>query len=189
MDYKSIFLSILLVPIAAVCNDARDKCIQQLEEQLFQKELELSNLGKMIEERDDYLASFGIDSKAIAKLMEKEVQKWKEKNPGKPFTEEARDQIKALIIHPAYEFSVAFFAACNNGVDIKDMLTGGLFRYNESDDAKEFESLKFYFIRCSIEQELLAALVKQYEKCIQDLLDISVEIESLQNNVNYRREA
>lgn len=180
MTCKSMLLGILLVPFAVVCSDAKDKRIQQLEEELFQKKLELSNLGKMIEERDDYLASFGIDSKAIAKLMEKEVQKWKEENPGKLFTEEARNQIKALIIHPAYDFSVAFFSACNNGVNIKGMLADGLFRYNESGDAKEFESLKFYFIRCSIEQELLAALVERYEKCIQDLLDISLEIENLQ---------
>lgn len=178
-----MLLSILLVPLAVVCSDAKDKRIQQLEEQLFQKKLELSNLGKMIEERDDYLVSFGIESKAIAKLMEKEVQKWKEENLGKPFTKEARDQIKASIICAAHEFSATFFAACDKNMNIKDMLTDGLFRQNESVGASEFDSLKFYLIRYALEHELMVALVKRYENCIQDALALWAEIESLQNNV------
>lgn len=181
MTYKGMLLSTLLVPFAIVGNDAADLRIQQLEEKFFQKELELSNLGKMIAERDKLLSSFSlIAHEHISVMLSREVKKAESKNGGNPLPEEEENKLKKELLGSADDFLFSFFATCEKQQDISELLTKGLFQENEILNISEFESLKFHFIQCTFERRVIFDLVKKYEDCIRELLAINAEIENLQ---------
>jgi hypothetical protein len=181
MTYKGIILSVLLAPFTIIGNNNVDIRIQELEEKFFQKELELSDLGKMIAEKDELLSSFDSDCQNYLRFfINKKIKQLEEKNDGKSLSEEEEKQLANELRKMVNEFLYTFCDACRNKKDIKDMLLEGLFYQDESTGIKEFESFKFYLIRSTFEREITIRLIKKYEHCIQELIVIKAELENLQ---------
>lgn len=81
MDYKKLCLSVFLVPFAVSSNNNADVRIQELQKDQFEKELELSQMSKMIMEKAEFLDSIkskgdAIYSSLAYKLNEKEKKEF-----------------------------------------------------------------------------------------------------------------
>lgn len=175
MTYKSIILTILLVPCSIRSDDITDARIQQLEEKLFQKELELSRLGATIAEKDNFFSSLESEVQRIfSSLLEKKVNQT-EKKSGKSLSQEEEKKLSAELSNETITFACTFCANYRNQENIHSFLLNGLIREEENADM-EFESLKFYIIRCTFERELLKHFIVRYEKCLHELRDIQNEI-------------
>jgi hypothetical protein len=177
MTYKNIFLSILLVPLTAMGSSTTDTQIQQLKKKFLQKELELSDLGAMIEEKNELLLSFKTDVQyLLGTLRDKKVLQIEEKT-GKLLSQEEKTKLWVELRSDAIDFVYTFCADYENQKSITDVLVKGLIHEN-SDDV-EFESLSFYLIRCAFERPLLIHLIAEYENCLQELRAIENEITTL----------
>lgn len=180
MIYKSMLLSVLLVPFTMICDDTiRHERIAKLEEKFFQKELQLSQLGEMISQRDKFLSSFSEEvGSLIREIVCRQIEEL-EKNSGNELSQAETDKITAEARSYADDFLYAFFVACENNENIDGMLVSGLLKQGEASIMNEFESLRFYLIRSTFERSLRVKLVKKYEDCIKEMLVIKAEIEML----------
>lgn len=176
MNYKKTFLSLLLVPLAVIGDTTNMK---QLEKKLLQKELELSNLGTLIAEKDKMLASFELEIQYIfTAVIDKKVQQLEEKS-SKPLSREEREKLAKELQNTALEFVRVFCADYQNQKAVSGILSKGLIQVDSNGDFLEFESLKFYLIRCAFERPLLRHLIAEYEHCLQELRAIQNEITAL----------
>jgi hypothetical protein len=182
MTYKGMLLSALLAPCAIIGDNSVDIRIQQLEDEYFQKELELSRLGDMIAERDKLLSSLDSESQNLFESLKyKKIKQLEKKNDGKPLSEIEQNQLSDALQDAVNEFINIFVATCREKKDIKGILSEGLFVRDENAVIPEFESLRFHLIRAGVERDLIILLVKQYEDCIRKLLAIETELENLKN--------
>ncbi len=181
MIYKSMLLSVLLVPFTMICDDTiRHERIAKLEEKFFQKELQLSQLGEMISQRDKFLSSFSEEvGSLIREIVCRQIEELEKKNSGNELSQAETDKITAEARSYADDFLYAFFVACENNENIDGMLVSGLLKQGEASIMNEFESLRFYLIRSTFERSLRVKLVKKYEDCIKEMLVIKAEIEML----------
>ncbi len=171
MNYKTIFLTMLFVPIAAMGRNTVDTRIQRMEENIFQKQLELSKLGALIAEKDKLLSSLKSESHDVFRLIiDKRMRALGQKNDGNALAQEEEARLyKELDI-----FYTNALMTYKNKKSVEGILVNGLFQEDE------FQSLKFYAIRYAIEQAILKSLVKKYEIHIQQLIALDTELENLQ---------
>lgn len=180
MMYRNLLFSLLLVPFWIIGNN-QNALQKQLEEQLFQKELELSKLGRMISKRAHFLSSFSeLAQEYICIVLDREVARVEFENGGNPLSDNEKSELKKDVLSSADEFLFAFFAACESNQDIAGMLPKGLFKHNDRLNIEDFELLKFHFIQSTVERQFISDLVKKYEACIKELLIINASIENLE---------
>lgn len=176
-----MLLGALLAPFVIIGNNKVDTRLKQLEAKILQKELELSNIGKMIAEKDELFSSFDSNSQKLLKLLiDKRVRQLEEKNGGKSLSNEEKNKVAAEARNNANEFLYTFFDAFKDDKDIDGMLKKGIFKNNEDTGSADFESLKFYLIRHTFEQMITLHLVKQYEDCIKEYRTLMHEFSNLQ---------
>lgn len=179
MIYKNLLFSLLSIPLMISGNN-HDELQQQLKESFFQKQLELSKLGRMISKKANFISSFSkLAHEYAAIVFDREVEKIESKNGKSPLSNEEKSKIKNDLLESADEFLFAFFAACETNQDITGLLSKGLFKHNDHLNIDDFELLKFHFIQSTLERRLISDLVKKYEACIKELLIIATNIENL----------
>lgn len=187
MISKNMLLSVLLIPATIIGKDTIDVRMQKLEEKLSQKELELSNLGKMIAEKDEFFSSFNMESQRLLRLLiDKRVKQLEEQKSGKSLSQEEKNKVAIEMQNKANEFLYKFFDALKGDKAIDGMLSEGLFQKNEiaGEAGADFESLRFYLIRHTFEQMITMHLVKKYEDCIKEYRDLLRELSNLQKQSN-----
>lgn len=177
MTYKNIFLSILVISLTAASNSAADTHMQQLKKQLLQKELELSNLGSLIAEKDKLLSSFASEIQRLFLILIDQRTKQLEESKGQPLSEEEKHTFSKELRDAAVGFVGAFCTDYNNQINIEGMLIKGLIR--EDNENMEFESLRFFLLRCAFERPILKYLVVEYENCLQEIRVLENEITAL----------
>lgn len=180
MIYKNIFLSLLLVPLTAMGSTTNTRT-QQIEKRLLQKELELSNLGALIAEKDKTLASFELEIQDLFTMLVDKKAKQLEDGSGKPLSEEERATLAKKLQTAAIEFVSDFCADYKNQKNMSGILANGLIQVDSNGDFLEFESLRFYLIRCAFERPLLRHLIAEYEHCLEELRAIENEAIALNN--------
>lgn len=172
MTYKGMFLSALLVPVAVTSYGKTDveQKIQQLREKRYQKELELSELGAKISEKQDLLASmwsktndFVLEMAEKKKLSEQEVE---------AFLKEINDSADS------FETYIEHVLAARE--DVKQKFVKTLLK-TENRSLEDFEAAKFYVIRNILEHNLLKVLLESFEASLQEMIEIDRELDVLQN--------
>ncbi len=161
MTYKGMILSVLLVPCTLIGNRA-DTRIQQLNNDLQAKEVELFQLARMIEEKQQWIDStfqaqkdflsmhFGISNKEEYEQFKKEIH---------PFGEELDN--------------VGWAAE-----DLQKFLATRFDNVTKNFD-EVLERTKAMMIRYSIEYHLLFKLVKRYEQCAQEFLALEIALKNV----------
>jgi len=173
MNYKKIALLAFLLPVASYSQTIEEQ-IQELQEVQFQKELELSDIGKMISERDAFLRN---GQSYIQDLL----GEYKNKKKSEAGNENLSDQeIIAAYDKASDELIYCFDDAYKNNGNIEQLLIDAFI----TKDKKEFASLRFFCSRCSIERSLIEKLVARYAKCFQEVIELDQKIIQLSNQEN-----
>jgi|GEM_PF-2271053 predicted nucleic acid-binding Zn-ribbon protein len=175
MNYKNTFLFIFLVPFSIFGDGAVDtkynikERIQELNDELSKKLVRISDLGKTITERDEYIQSLRA---AIVDFMAKVMRV-------KNFNEQ---EIKEF--GQATEATITNFYRDLNEVlickkTIKGFLLKELFRNDEEGQIDDFERIKFFVIKSLNEYRILKNLIAEYEELQQDVMNIDQELDDL----------
>jgi hypothetical protein len=162
MNYKNIFLSFLLATFSITrCNNTEIQ-IKQLKEDLYKKELELSRLGKEIEEQEQLLES--MFDKA-ANIMAHELHS---------LTEHEKKEFKGRI---------ALFAKNVDHILTNTKVTNFLmneFFSNEKADNIKPHRIKSLMIRFIVEKQILKRLFQRFENCLQQVVQLDAELNELE---------
>jgi hypothetical protein len=178
MNYKSVFLGMLIVPFATMGNNIITYK-QELEERFLQKQLELSNLGAMIAEKDRLFASLEAESVNVFRsLVDKRAKLLEEKNGG-ALSETEREQLSSELRKEAIGFAKTFWVDYNDQKKIEGVLVGGLIA-----EINSFESFKFYLIHWMFEWQFLRGLIAKYERCLEELRVMQNEATKFKNENN-----
>lgn len=177
MTYKSILLSALLLPIASYGRNTEVR-IKELKEAQFQKGLELSNLGKMIAERDELIRTGRKDLENIFPEFKKYRALALEKN-NKKLTEKEIAKVGENIQISLGKFVEQFDTAIKEKASMKQFLTQELFDQENPTSTMAFESLRFIVIRTIFERMLLEILVGKHATCAEELIKINQELSDL----------
>lgn len=168
MTYKGMLLSALLVPVAVTSygKESVDPRIKQLKEARYQKELELSELGTKIAEKEELLhLMWEKMDEAIAELAEKKNLK---KQEFEVFIKEINDRKRA--------FEKYIEGAFESKEDIRQQLVVELYD-PENKQFEYFDRVKFYVVREKLESDLLKTLINSYVERLQELIKIDCEID------------
>ena len=164
----SAFLLTAYIPIYTnTNNEAR---IEELEAALLQKEYEISSLGEKIDAKVRLIRSIDIDMCAD---LEQRVSQLK-------LEDQELEELRNSIYAGGKEFEKIIKDALFLTKDIKGILLKEFFDH-EKPLAKNFVVQKFWALRTFFEDLLLKHLVKRYEVCIQQAIQINNEIETLQS--------
>lgn len=166
MDCKKLCLSVFLVPFATSSNNNADVRIQELQKDQFEKELELSQMSKMIMEKAEFLDSIKSKGDAIYasiahKLNEKEKKEFK-------------NEIAV--------FEDRFNEALEGKNDVKEVFMKE-FLNGDRDINNEYDRMKFFVMIYSVEDVFLKKLFKCYEKSLQELFQINNKLKELQKQI------
>ena len=181
MNYKHMILSALLLPFAINSyGKSVEARIKELQEAQFRKELELSEIGKIISEKDVFLNSFDEDSQYLLRLLiNRKKTELIAKNGGIKLSKEEEKKLGEELRNSVNEFLYAVCAAYKAQKNVADIIKNGIFQEDSSNDLKELESLKFFLIRSAFERELVIKFVDKYSVCIQELIKINQELAKL----------
>ncbi len=185
MTYKKhiFFLSLFAMPYTMVGKNTVkiqmqiDGQIEELKEKIYQKELEIFNLGNMIEEKDKHYSMLKLEiRKNIEAMIDVRLEQLKKQNNGKSLSQEDKDRIDAEVRKKLKEFVKNFFDAVNDGKKIKGILEANPFQQDKAD----YGFFNFYLIRSIFDYQFILGLINQYENCIQELSKLKNELTELQ---------
>jgi hypothetical protein len=166
-----------------------DLQMQELKEKIYQKELEILNLGEMISKIDGRILDLNSEAYEILySVVESQASKFKEQNDGKSLSKEDKDKITIELRDKANEFYYKLFDAFRDNTVTKGMLKENLFQQNEivekakfeSFDIEKFESVKFYVIRIGFEELIIKHFVEKYDHCVTEYSALMNELINLQ---------
>ncbi|MBI2344458.1 hypothetical protein HYV10_00090 [Candidatus Dependentiae bacterium] len=184
MSYKIIFSILFLMSFPIIGKGTNNERIQKLEEQITQKEQELSDLGTLIAQKDEQLLAIYSKGKELLRIFTaKRIMQLEKENNGKELSSEDEDIAAKEIEKETDEFLYKFWNGLKDNKPIVGMLTKGLFQGDGNlgiFDVEEFESLKFYFIQRIFDQLAIIRLVKKYEICITEYRTLINELADLQ---------
>jgi hypothetical protein len=161
MFIKKIILHVCLLSVIGANCAQNEAQIKELKERRFKLELELSDLGKMITEKDELLQSIH------PSMIDLIVKKIRDNNIDK-------DQVRELVEKNDAEnlkFITALEEVFLSKKNIQQFLLKELF-----DEEAPFKSLKFYLIRFVLERDLLKMLVERYGDLQQNLFEIDQKL-------------
>lgn len=180
MKLNIIFLNVVLMPLAIISySENTEMQIQKLQELQFQKALELSNLGKMIAEKDEFLRSYKEDVFSIWRSLRSMQITILEEMNSKPLSKEEIDKVGQTIEDSNNLFLDRFYEA--EVKKVKEMLTRELYAGEKPASLDSFQSMKFILLRSIFEREFLVMLVDKYAACAQELIQINIELNTLKN--------
>ena len=156
-----MILSALLVPFTIVGNDT-DPRIQQLKNDLYAKELELSQLENMIAEK------------------EKQIDAIRERGGSLYYSicHDLDDQEKQYLEQEIGSFKSSIEHALSIKSNIEDCFAKRF--HDKHNSFNELERIKFILIRQAIEYTSLKQLFQRYENCLIQILEIQNTLENLQ---------
>jgi hypothetical protein len=163
MTYKNLFLSVLLVPFALTSNAKIDIRIQELQNKLAAKEIELSAISKIIAEKEVLVNSLLIIGSDIASSILSDLN----------------DQEKAKFKEEFYIFLESVKDALEFKKNIKDVLLEEFIDLSIDATVKLAEFKSLILVR-SVEKVILKKLYESFAKCLQELSDIGCELGELQ---------
>lgn len=177
-----MLLSFILLPVTITSygNDVEAR-IKELEQKYFEKELEISDLGKMIAERDEILRCARQNIGILWDTIKRQKADAIARKHGKDLSEEEFEQVGIIMQASLNEFVKQFVVALGANQEIKGMLTKGLYDQENIDSATSFESARFILTRAILEHMLLEKLVAKYEACVEELIKFSRELTALKN--------
>jgi len=180
MNFRNIALITLLLPMASYGKSIEAR-IKELKEAQFKKELEVDGLGKMIEEKEELLRNFDQSSQLLLELLvDKKLEELKTKNNYKQLSNEEVKEFTESIRNSVNTFMNDFGFAYKDKKNIKNLLIEGLFNQDNLENIKEFESLKFFLIRCAFARGFLVKIIEKYEIAIHELISIDQELSHLE---------
>jgi len=175
MMHKIILLSALLLPVASYGKSTQAR-IKELKEVRFQKELELSEIGEKIADKDYLVTSIKKDySNLLLELMKSKKQECFEKKGSKEPSNEEAETIRKSVTDPIELFLNNLLSAIKEQKKINKVLVKELF-----DESGTFITIRFLLMRIMIETNLLESLVGKCEECGQMLIDIDQELATLE---------
>jgi hypothetical protein len=163
MNYKAMLLAALLVPCTIFSNETVDTRIQQLKKDLYAKELELSDLSKIIEEKQGWIDLIRNNQREFAHQIfsGSDVQE--------------NEALRTVVS----SFQQELNRVCDSKKDLQQFLLKKLLDNNPGSFC-EIERMKSWCIRYYVEYNFLSKLTKRYEECVQEMLAIEIELEELQ---------
>jgi hypothetical protein len=148
---------------------------RELETEILQKELQLSNLAAVITEKNKMLTSFKSEVKNLySALLNNRIKQLEEKN-NQSLSQEEKDRLEEELQKATIEFAINFCDDYQNQKNIEAILANGLAKENGEGDFAELTSLRFYIIRCIFEQRRLEHLIAEHEHCLQELCILKAE--------------
>jgi hypothetical protein len=159
MIYRSIFLSALLVPVAiAHSNTNIEIQREKLQEELFQKELALSKIGKEIDAQEKLLDIMWND--LLTALS----------NTFESLNEQEKKMVKEKLKSFEDRFEIAL-----SGANLDNFLVNEFFNDTTSNN-EQIERVKSLMVRRVIEQEILKHLVENYENNLQIVAELHLAL-------------
>lgn len=155
MIYKSILLSVLLLPISSYSKSTETR-LKELKETQFQKELESSNIFKMSIDKAELLD----------KYKENALNNLKLSNPEKELFE-----IEALLNQLIDDFESELTKAKN----LKQIFKNGIINSSSSHS----DALRIALLLVVLEKRIIDKLGIKYEACVEELIKLNVELENL----------
>jgi hypothetical protein len=177
MTSNTMLLIALLVPATFThCVESIDMQIRELKEAQFQKELALSDLGKIISEKDELFQSMwqAANNFSLKLINEKKKSLNLNEQEVKEFTEELNTSLA--------NFGEALNEAIIFKKNVKQFFVKELLD-ERSRESKALETLKFHIIRNSLEFQLLRTLIERYEEGHQELIEINSKLADLQKQI------
>jgi hypothetical protein len=170
---------LLLVPMLSYGNNMdTEKRIQELKKAKFEKQLEISNLGKSIAEKTELIVSFKDDTEYLLNLLLKQkTLALKKLETRTSITDEQQTQILMKLEKEANEFVSKFYQAYEDKKNIKGLLTDACVERESQKPQESLAPLKFYLVRWAFEHDLFESMIQKYESLIQELIDIEKELE------------
>lgn len=163
MTYKNIFLGALLVPFAIFSNSDIDAHIQELKRAQHEKELKLSEIGKIILEKEEMIDSIRSKSISVYSLI----------------CALLNDQEKKEFMEEVEIFEEDLDKAFIAKEDLKQLFEQEFINRGKSNE-DQIARVKSSIIRYKMEYNFLKGLFKNYEKCLEELIKINIELDSLQ---------
>ena len=161
MIRKVILLNTFFLPFALVSyHPSSEMRIKELKELHFQKQLQLSDIGKMIADRDEFIrSSKEILSPVFSSIKNKKIDALVKKN-GKVSQEEI-NKIEEEIENSNDFFLKKYYESDHK--DIKEVLMTELFDQESINTSfTSFESLRFTLLRIIMEHSFLLNLTEKY---------------------------
>ncbi len=158
---KPFILMVLLVPLSISADN-----LAQIKQFKLNKEVELSELGKAISDKYEYIES--IRQKGIA-ILRYEVNRKNLSN------QEAKEYGKSVD-----NDLVVFITRLEKSPTINGFLVSELFKCNKDEPLEDFEMIKFCVIRIINEYRILKTLIERYEILEQEHREITQKM-SVQN--------
>ncbi|MDR3549790.1 MAG: hypothetical protein P4L31_00105 [Candidatus Babeliales bacterium] len=156
MVYKSILLSILLLPVASYAKSNETR-IKELEEAQFQKELEFSNLVELLNKRHKTLDYYKSNTSNLLKLLRK-----------------SNEQLKIEV--PLDQLIKNFKTEFDNAIDFKQLFEKS---FIENDDEISYESFRAWMLIVVTEKQVIDKLTVKCEICVKELIKINTELKEL----------
>lgn len=177
MIYKNIVvLSLLLPALSYGKNMDTEKRIQELKKAKFEKQLEVSNLGKLILEKEELIESFIMKAGDFKRILISQKQEAATQNNGdNPLKNDAIEQIRADAHEPLHLFLKNITKAISQEKNIKGHLANQIF----NEETGRFDMCRLAVIGVWFETELMNDYIAQYESAIQELIDIEKELDHL----------
>jgi len=207
MNYKNIACIALLLPIFSY-GESKANRIKKLKKLQLEKLLELREIGEEISKSDKYIDYCRtIYSEKLRHLAQTKI-KIILKEPSaeiaplincsiKKTIKSMLSTVKYIFINPMDTLENCRIEDITQSIhsendtilnDLKKALTGEisfnhnlieeLFDINMSDDDEVFKSIKFILIRTKLEIEYMKLRTEQYQKCLQELLNIKKKLSS-----------
>jgi hypothetical protein len=177
MTHKTMFFIALLVSATSTyCVESIAMQIQELKDYRFKKELELSDLGKMISEKDELFQSMWQAANNFSLKLINEKKKSLNLNE-----QEVKEFTQALNTSLA-NFGEALNEAIIIKKNVKQFFVKELLD-ERNRESKGLETLKFHIIRNSLEFQLLRTLIERYEEGHQELIEINSKLADLQKQI------
>ncbi len=193
MTYKQIlFLSLFLAPYTIIAKNTVkaqaqiDQQIQELEEKVYQIELEILKLGKMIEEKSEYLLDLSSKIQDIFQLVLKDkIKTFEKQNNDQPSSKEDQDKIRIELKNQIFQFLDQFYDTVKDNKKIKGMLIKNLFEIHETSDYKSFtphslDLLKFITMNSYFYEQNIQSLIKKYDYFVAEYSDLMNQLIYLQ---------
>lgn len=164
--YKTIFLGLVLIPFIGVhASSSSEVSAEQLRNDLFEKNLELSTLSKEIEAREELIEL--MMWKAISAMKEL-VKSW---------TDEEKNEFLKELSAFQERYNQAFTTAKIKSYLVSEMLNDE----GESNDA--FERIKSLLVRRLVEKDILKHLLKRYEAQLQASAELQFQLTEIEKLV------
>jgi len=181
MTIKRTLLGVFLSALALTTYGKNTEAdIKKLRSDLFQKELELSELGKKITEQEEIVSSYGPKLMAVyEQAFERKKSNLHKEEANQTLTAEERTEI-CDSINKSFDEFLEKLTKLSDPSNKERFLVKEFFNKEEADICNSFDSAKFHILKIAFEFAILENLVEQYEDCLRDFGTIYDQLDALE---------